>query len=143
MLCGVCPEVGRLAVREPRIQDRLDLILDLIAFRKLEVPKLQIDWKGLREASIDGEDFRNVVAHSVWFWSAEHHAWGAHVTRGSWAGRPKTDRVKRSKRMSPEGQIIRPEALSAYVRGLESIIGILLALKSQIEEQLRSLPGGL
>jgi len=138
MLCNVGPEVGRLAIREPRIQDRLDLILDLIAFRQLQVPKLAIEWKDLRSALIDGEDLRNVVAHSVWFRSPKHNAWAAHVARGSWPDRKRTDRAKRNKRISPEGQIIHPSTLSGYVKALEGSIMILKNLRSDVEAQLAS-----
>lgn len=139
-LCRLEPEVGRLAVREPRIQDRLDLILDLAAYRKLTIPQLEIEWKTLRDALVDSEDFRNVVAHSVWFWSPEHNAWAAHVARGSWPNRPKSDRVSRNKRMSPEGQIFRQSAFSDVVVGLERIIKILQGMKKNLEAQLQSSP---
>ena len=73
LLVGVQEEIGRIAIREPRTRDRIDMILDLIAVRNLKVP--DVDLKHLREVIDDAEDFRNLCAHGAWSYSAKHQSW--------------------------------------------------------------------
>lgn len=134
MLIGVSQAIGRLAVREPRATDRLDLIRDLIAAKGLTEP--DVDYKALRLAMEDIEDLRNVTAHSIWHWSSQHQAWVVQIARGSWEGVNKTDRAKKSKRIAPEGQIIKSTTFAGYILGIDGIIQILKKMQANLEEQL-------
>ena len=138
MLIGCDQGIGRLAVREPRATERLDLIRDLIAAKKLKEPDL--DFKSLRNALDDAEAMRNLCAHGAWTWLEEDNAWAVRVARGSWAQIPKTDRARRNKRIFPGGQIIRHQTLLTYVKGMDGLIDKLRALQTNLEAQLQSLP---
>lgn len=127
--------IAKLALREPNATDRLELIFDLLAAKKIERP--QLDYKMMKEALEDAQDIRNVCAHCAWIWSEDYHAWTAVIERGQWAGIPKADRARRSKRLFPEGQIIRLETLQAYVRGLDALALMLRDFQSKIEVELK------
>lgn len=136
MAAKVSPEIGRLAVREPRLNERLDLILDLLHLRKLNTPP--IDYKVFREILSDLEDMRNVVAHSAWVWSDNPKGWAAHVARGNWEGIPRTDRSNRSKRTRPEGQLIKDGILKTYIDGADWLIAQLKEFQANLEVQIAS-----
>lgn len=54
---------GRLAVREPRIDDHITMIEDLATLAGID-PK--VDWKKLRKPCRELESFRNRLAHGIW-----------------------------------------------------------------------------
>ena len=89
MLLETSAGIGRLAVREPnRLVDRLDLVLDIIAAKKLTIPKLDVELKILREAIEDAADMRNLCAHGTWMRVPDKGAWAVLVARGQWEGIP-------------------------------------------------------
>jgi len=139
MLVGVNRGIGKLAIREPRAIDRVELILDLIAVRDL-IPPPKLQSKDFKEALEDAEDIRNLCAHGAWTWSAPHEAWAVMVERGQWQGVPKTDRVRRNKRLLPEGQIVRVSHLRTYVRGLDALALMLREIQANLEAQLKPSP---
>jgi hypothetical protein len=137
MVIGVEAGIGRLAVREPgRLTDKLDLLLDLMAARKLQLPD-DLNIKEVREAIDDTMDMRNLCAHSTWTWNAEHAAWTVFVSRGQWEGIPKAERARKNKKLFPEGQIVRPRTLKLYVDGTDAIRKALLQLQASLREQLK------
>jgi hypothetical protein len=136
MVLGVEAGIGRLAVREPgRLTDKLDLLRDLIAAKKLDEP--DVDFKELRDAIEDAMDFRNLCAHSTWTWADNMEGWAVFVSRGQWTERPKTDRAARSKRLYPEGQVVRSNTLRSYVVGLAAIEKLFRGLQADLERQIR------
>ena len=104
MVLGLEPGMGRLAVREPgRLTEKLDLLLDIMAAKHLRCPD-DFDVKEVREAMDDTMDMRNLCAHSTWMWVHEHHGWAVFVSRGQWAGIPKTERNRRTRNYSQRGR---------------------------------------
>ncbi|WP_424955695.1 hypothetical protein [Hyphomicrobium sp. 1Nfss2.1] len=95
-----------------------------------------MDYKMLREAIEDAEDIRNVLAHCAWLWLDDEQAWAVQIARGSWSNVPRSDRARRSKRIFPEGQLLRAQTLKSYVKGIDGIIGHLRQLQSAVENQL-------
>jgi hypothetical protein len=57
------PVEGRIAVREPRTTDRLDMITDLLGINKI---KVAMDTKALRIALEQAYQERDALAHGVW-----------------------------------------------------------------------------
>jgi len=126
--------LGRLAVREPCATQRLDLIRDLLAARKLEEPGLNL--KELRDALQDAEDMRNVCAHSSWVFSDERRSWVAVVERGQWADVPKANRARKNKRIHPEGQVLSAKEIKSYVLGTIGIATRLRKLQEHVAKQI-------
>jgi len=138
LLVGCDQGIGRLAIREPRATDRLELILDLIAAKNLTQP--DIDFKTLRKALTDAEKMRNLCAHSAWTWAEERNSWALLVAQGQWPEIPKSDRARRNKRLFPEGSLIRRETIPLYVKTMDDIVLILKELQANLTEQLQSSP---
>lgn len=138
LLAGVSEEIGRVSIREPRLSDRIEMILDLIAIRKLKTP--DVDFKHVKGVIDDAEEFRNLCAHGAWACLAERGTWVVQVTRGSWPDRDKNDRAKRSKRISPQGQIIEKGLFADYVERYEQLIAVARNIRGELLQQLAALP---
>lgn len=136
LLVGCNQGIGRLAIREPRARDRLELIRDLIAAKGLTQPNA--DFKALSKAIEDAESMRNLCAHSPWTWSETENAWAVLVARGSWSHIPKSDKAQKNKRLFPEGKIIRQEHLTTYVKGMDGIVCELKSLQAKLQAQIQS-----
>ena len=105
MILGVGPKDGRLAVREPRTEDRLDLILDL-----QEVELTKTDILLLRDSLTAAKRERDKVAHGVWLKEPDDGRLFIRFTKGKWPMRK--DLGKRVKRIiRPEGQEIHDKDL--------------------------------
>lgn len=90
---------GRLAVREPRAADRLDLIRELLELRNIQVGT---DFKALRRALEDATNRRDQIAHGVWFRNPTTGTFYLRLTRGHWPAQ--TVRFGKRKRLIyPEG----------------------------------------
>src|ERR1700719_2600519 len=74
-------EAGRVAVREPRITDRLDMIRDLGELDNIEMDYVLLADIRKRADPLAGK--RHLLAHCLWTY--DHGAWCALVTRGTWA----------------------------------------------------------
>jgi hypothetical protein len=71
---------GRIAVREPRVTDRLDMLRDLGAHQGMEM-----DYVLLKEIKVKSEPLaskRHLLAHSIW--QKLDDDWCVIVTRGLW-----------------------------------------------------------
>jgi hypothetical protein len=134
MLAGTSAGIGRLAIRDPSLLDKVELLLDLIAAKGLRNPP--VDFKELKKAIHDVQDMRNVCAHCTWTWSEKDDGWVALVARGQWEAVSKSDRARRNKRLYPEGQIIRIKILRSYIEGLKGIESNFRVIQADIEAQL-------
>ena len=74
---------GRIAIREPRAPDRLDLIRELLQLRGIET---RTDFKALRKALEDAGKRRDQIAHGVWFRDPATGVIYLRVTKGNWPG---------------------------------------------------------
>jgi len=76
---GVTPAQGRIAIREPRVPDRLEMINDILSLRNAT-------WDGSLYTSIIAKSrrvnaFRDLMAHGIW---GQHDgAWHCQLSRGS------------------------------------------------------------
>jgi hypothetical protein len=138
LLVGCDQGTGRLAIREPRAAERLDLILDLIAAQNLTQP--DVNFKDLRKALVEVQKMRNLCAHSPWTWADDHKAWALLVAQGQWAEIPKSDRARRNKKLFPEGSLIYRETIPFYIKVIDSISQTLREIQSNLATQLQSSP---
>jgi hypothetical protein len=80
----ISEEQGRIAVREPRGTDRLDMIRDLGECQNLEMDYVLL--KEIRGAADIQAGKRHLLAHSLW--QKLDNEWSAVVTRGTWQEMP-------------------------------------------------------
>lgn len=96
-LCNLDAKQGRIAVREPRADERVAMIEDLAFLRGIPLqPKTM---KGLKEHLAEAKFFRDTLAHSGWFYSEKDQSWAAQVTKGTW---PKPNLPKGQQPISQE-----------------------------------------
>jgi hypothetical protein len=127
---------GRIAVREPRITDRLDMLRDVIGL-------LNSAWdeelfKSMRQRANLIAAKRHMLVHGLWY----HHPlgeWHVQLTRGSW---PKTEEelVVGSKKITPESVPIAADELKSATAEIDALIADLKRLRSSAHGVLGSLP---
>ena len=95
----VDPEIGRLAIREPRAADRLELIFDLAEVQGIQ---LKIDKTLYRDAIKVCVSQRDQLAHGIWVRDPKTRMLFLRITKGSW--QPiKGQRGKTKRLIKPEG----------------------------------------
>jgi hypothetical protein len=125
----VSQQVGRIAVREPRASDRLEMLRDLVKLRNAE-------WNDeLFKSILDRTKLvmarRHLLAHGIWdehptgLWLM-NKTWHVQLTRGSW---PKnlSELVEGSKKVTPE---MVPMALSKLRETANEIVKLISDLKT-------------
>ena len=133
MVLGVSEEECRLAVREPRLRDRLELISDLAHIYGLKIDSSLI--KSMNIAIDKSVELRDAIAHGVWSYAHDHRLWALTVTKGSWDDqkRPKTERKKK---VFPEGLLANVEAARRTVSEIDAIISDAKSLHVSLAEQI-------
>lgn len=89
---------GRIAVREPRATERVDMICDLLDNRFVAS---KADVKALRKDIGDCEEWRNLLAHSTWVVDPLMHALRLVKTGGQWQP-TRNHPPKTKRRVAPE-----------------------------------------
>jgi hypothetical protein len=116
LLMQVSFPYGRIAVREPRLEDRIQIIKTLAELRGIEfdeatVSRLQEDGKLTARS-------RDVLAHGMW--SCINGTWHVMLTRGKWS---EDFPHPSSKSVVPEALIVTTQALRAISADIERLIG--------------------
>lgn len=125
----VSDAVGRIAIREPRITDRLDMIIDLLAAEEIKLsPELMAEFKSIYEQARQLSFFRDLFAHGAWYYSKQHKSWCVTNTRGQWDSEAKKYGVSGKKRIFPEGRLIDPSVLRDICDELEELIEKIMGL---------------
>jgi hypothetical protein len=127
---------GRIAVREPRITDRLDMLRDAIGL-------LSGGWdeelfKSMRQRANLIAAKRHMLAHGIWYYHPLGE-WHVQLTRGSW---PKTEDelVAGSKKIMPESVLITANELRSTTAEIDALIADLKRLRSSAHDVLGSSP---
>ena len=97
-LLKVDPKAGRLAVREPRATDRLEVIFDLADLRGLD---LEHEKPIFRKAIQTCVTERDRIAHGVWVRGTKTNELMLRLTKGSWQP-VKGQRGKTKRLVTPE-----------------------------------------
>jgi hypothetical protein len=124
-------QVGRLAVRETRIADRLEMLRDLIKLRNgtWDEPL----FKSILERAKIFDAKRNLLAHGIWDVHSgtvlEGDVWYVQVARGSWPKNVK-DLIEGSKKIDPEMVPMRLPDLRETTVGIVELIDDLKRLRS-------------
>lgn len=104
---------GRIALREPRVTDRLDMIRDLA-----EIKKKQCDFvllASMRKRADPLATMRHLLAHGLW--AKEGADWLVTVTRGAWNPHPTVQNFPpelKLKSVVPQGLPITPELVREW-----------------------------
>jgi hypothetical protein len=104
---------GRLAVREPRAPEKLDLIHDLLTLRGV---KVATDFKELRKILEDANSRRDQLAHGIWV-RAPNGDICLRVTKGNW---PQDEQVDGRKKRA-----VLPQASPITIGMLRNVTGII------------------
>ena len=99
-LMKISEAAGRIAVREPRVTDRLDMMRDILRLRKGhwddELFKTVRSKANLLAAK------RHLVGHGKWIQHPKDGSWNVELTRGSWP-KDANELALQSKKVQPEG----------------------------------------
>ena len=135
-LVGVDDIIGRYAVREPRITERIDMIRELAALRSI---KLKSDaWFHDYWVQADAaQSRRDLLAHGLW---ANYPDGTLRVIRMR-GQHPKNIKQipHRSRKISPEGQSVTVAELRFVIGRIDLLIAEAVSLEKLAEEQLRAL----
>ena len=91
MLLGVDPKVGRIAIREPRITDYIDMIQDLMHLKSITATA---DLKKLRKSLEKIQSFRDKLAHGIWMKHDTTKLPVLQVVKGSYISNPEGKKTK-------------------------------------------------
>lgn len=132
---GLEPEEGRIAVREARFIDRLDMMRDIVDFQKREMDFVLLGEIKGKAAPLAG--FRNLMAHALW--QKFDDSWCVLVTRGIWENQP-VEIVNYpkgiKKNLAPEGFPVSVDK----IRGWTSCTVALIEDIKRLGDQHRPLP---
>jgi hypothetical protein len=114
-------EEGRIAVRESRITERLDILREIAGIRNFE-----LDFVLLAEISKRADKLaanRHLLAHSVWQKPGSY--WIILKTRGSWSQAQSeiAEHLQGSKSIEPEAVAITPEDVRGWTEEAIALMG--------------------
>jgi hypothetical protein len=112
-------KLGRVAIREPRAEDRLDMIQDAAAIRKFYFDKALL--KSIRKRAIPLNGNRDLIAHGKWTHTA-HDGWIVQQVRGKWAKDPNEKLPRGSRRIIPESLPFDAARLREIWTAIEALI---------------------
>ena len=101
---GLSDAAGRIALREPRVTDRLEMLCDLVKLRGGVWDDAL--YKSILTRIKVAAAKRDLLAHGIWVnYSKYRNEWHVQLARGQW---PKNlrDLVKESRKVTPEGVVI-------------------------------------
>lgn len=132
-IMGVDERMGRIAARDPRIDDRLDMLLDLCFLRKIKVDEDRI--RQLISRANEVLAMRDLLAHGAWI-----HSDGWLVQ--SLSGKYPKDAISehRKRRIAPEGINVDLEGLHTITEAAEMLIETIVEVRKEILAKLRQLP---
>jgi hypothetical protein len=128
MLVGVTQPVGRLAIREPRMPERIRLIEDLANLRGVDLPEKVL--KAISARATDIGRNRDLLAHGHWTFEETTSTWHVIMTRGKWSD---DEPHPRAKSIVPEALIVTSLALQGIQDQLDLVIKSVERLAEQVE----------
>lgn len=137
IMLGVNDIVGRVAIREPRVADKINVIEEIAYLRDFSLNKST--FKDTKKQINDMAFWRNLFAHSTWV-HIPSKGWLVRATTGTLSPEAKAEGFAQKRRITPEGIGIDVEFLKKVVWNIDTIIQNLkemqIALTELIEEQL-------
>lgn len=133
-LAGVDERVGRLAIREPRVSDRMDLVYDLAELLGAKVDTKQGTAFKNRLNELSGK--RDLIAHGIWTKTPKDKTWRVILTRGT--HRPDADVPHRKRKISPEALKADPDGLRKLADQMEEMAKNFRTLRGMLRETLKA-----
>jgi hypothetical protein len=131
---GVSDKIGRIALRDPRIDDRIEMIGDIAYLRNIKIDPATL--KSLKTRANEVLHWRDLLAHGIWI--PHENKWLLQMTSGAY---PKGYQAEhRKRRINPEGVNVSIEGLHTVANGIKILIGDVLKLSEDLQEQLQSSP---
>ena len=130
-ILGIGPKEGRIAVREPRAKEYVLMLKELVELKKI---KLSGDLKKLADSIEDFNRLRDWLAHSVWV-TMDDNVY-LQVISGKW--RPPKSHKSVSRRITPQGVLMRPEELTELIDLLKSLTASVESMRNQVKASLKS-----
>lgn len=128
-LTHLCDPVGRIAIREPRLTDRLIMVADLMDARGAKFsPERLKKFKALVRKSERLATYRDLCAHGLWSYNRKHKSWSVINTRGKWGAEYAKQGLIGKKRIMPEGILFDPSDLNTIAKKIEEFIDGLVGL---------------
>ena len=129
MLLELDPKRGRLAVRDPSMQERIVMISDLAS---LQAIKLELS-AFLNNAKVTAGE-RNLVAHGLWMKDADG-SWYVQDTKGE---HPKDVKglLSHKRRIEPGSVKLDIERLRSITSAIDGLIGSARSLQAEAEKQM-------
>lgn len=129
----ISPKSGRVAVQEPRANNYIIMIEDLLSIRGI---KTNIDWKLIRKELDDIESFRNRLAHGIWVKHGNTKEPVLQDTRGKHPN--ERDAQQRKARINPMAKRITLQNLRDYTKRTEAAVSALNQLREDLHPILFS-----
>jgi hypothetical protein len=117
---------GRIAVRDPRVTDRLDMLRDVIKERGGSLDEELL--KTIRQKVDLIVARRHLLAHGIWFHHKALGEWHVQLTRGSWP-KTKEELVSGSKKVTPESIVMTVDELRSTTAEIDGLIADLKRLR--------------
>jgi hypothetical protein len=135
-LLGVSDLCGRIAVREPRITDRIDMIIDLMKIREIEVPEINLN--ELRGILGECSTKRDALAHGIWVKDPKTKQLFLRLSGGTWS--PPGTRGKVKRRIDLEAHEFDAHEASLWTAHIEATMKTIKTLHDRIKARLSELP---
>ena len=130
LLLGLGPKEGRIAVREPRVDDYLTMILDLMLVYKI---KSSVKTTKLRNLLRECESIRDKLAHGIWLKHEGSKVPVIQEVKGKYPPSPGAKSVKA--RIDPRATVVPIETLRQCTKNIEHCIAQIYKLKHGITLQ--------
>lgn len=129
---GVDASLGRIAIRDPKPKQVLEMIRDIADLQAIELDQTVL--KSLLERVEGVSSNRDLVTHGIWI--PDHNGWNVQRTSGNWPKQKVTDDAPTgARRIYPEGLPISPSDLRVFWTDIESLIG--LAKKLRVSARIK------
>ncbi len=123
---GISEAAGRIAMREPSVTDRLEMLSSLVELREgtwdVELYKSILARSKILAAK------RNLLAHGIWGYVKHLHEWHVQLARGSWP-KNRSDLIKGSKKVIPESVLMDAGKLRQATTEIEALLADLKKLR--------------
>jgi hypothetical protein len=134
LLVDVDPKRGRLAVREPRATDRLEIIRDLVELTQM---RITVDLKSVAKILEPVQRKRDQLAHGIWLRDPTTKDIYLRLTRGTW--QPiKGQRGKTSRSVTPEGIIFGVDECRELAQSISEAAETIEFLGYEIDAELHA-----
>ncbi len=131
-LLKINPKQGRIAVRNPRLKDKMEMIEDLCG-----LANIKLDIKNLTNNLDKLEIKRNYVAHNIWVKDSKTRKIYLRVTKGNWPKKPHGNKTKRI--IQPQAADYDLKTLRYIAKNMDIAIRHIKDLELKLEKAFRKL----